>query len=84
MARDVQYCTPRGNFVYAAHWVVRKGVPDGRKAKRSSIAVRDLAKRARRLAGVLTLADDVTRLLRYADELEAQAVELDKRAKEGG
>jgi hypothetical protein len=29
-------------------------------------------------------ADDVSRLLRYAEELDAQAVDLDRRAKEGG
>ena len=49
-----------------------------------AIATRDLAKRARRLAGTLTAAGDVERLLRYAEELEAQAVDLDRRAKEGG
>ncbi len=48
------------------------------------IATRDLAKGARRLAGTLTAAGDVERLLRYAEELEAQAVDLDRRAKEGG
>ena len=41
-----------------------------------------LAKRARRLAGTLTLPDDAARLLRYADELEAQAADLDRRANE--
>ena len=57
---------------------------DGCPAKPSeqAIAVRDLAKRARRLAGTLTVADDVARLLRYADELEAQAADLERRANE--
>ena len=49
-----------------------------------AIATRDLAKRARRLAGTVTTSDDAARLLRYAEELEAQAVDLDGRAKEGG
>jgi hypothetical protein len=47
-----------------------------------AIATRDLAKRARRLATALTGADDIARLLRYAEELEAQAVDLDRRAAE--
>jgi hypothetical protein len=47
-------------------------------------ATRDLARRARRLAGTLTIADDTDRLLRYAEELEAQAVDLDQLAKKGG
>jgi hypothetical protein len=50
----------------------------------AAIATRDLAKRARRLAGSLTTDDDATRLLRYADDLDAQAADLDKLAKEGG
>jgi hypothetical protein len=45
---------------------------------------RDLARRARRLASTLTSAEDEAALLRYADELEVQAVDLDRRAKEGG
>ena len=45
-------------------------------------ATRDLARRARRLASTLTVAEDVTRLLRYADELDAQAADIDRRAKE--
>jgi hypothetical protein len=49
-----------------------------------AIATRDLAQRARRLAGTLTTPDDAARLLRYADDLEAQAVDVDKRAKEDG
>ena len=47
-------------------------------------ASRNLAQRAKRLAGTLIDPEDVDRLLRYADELEAQAVDLDRRAKEGG
>ena len=54
------------------------------KLSDQAIATRDLAKRARRLAGTFTIADDIARLLRYADELEAQAADLDRRAKEGG
>jgi hypothetical protein len=49
-----------------------------------AIATRDLARRARRLATALTTADDVARLLRYADELDAQAINLERRAQEGG
>jgi hypothetical protein len=45
-----------------------------------AIATWDLAKRARRLAGTLTAAGDVERLLRYAEELDVQAVDLDRRA----
>lgn len=48
-----------------------------------AIATRNLAKRARRLAGTLTVADDVARLLRYAEELETAAQELEERAKDG-
>jgi hypothetical protein len=44
---------------------------------------RGLARRARRLATTLTVADDVARLLRYTDELEVQAADLDRREKEG-
>jgi hypothetical protein len=48
-------------------------------------ANRELARRARRLATQLSDADDsAERLLRYAEELEAQAVDLERRAKEGG
>ena len=54
------------------------------KLSDQAIATRDLAKRARRLAGTLTTSDDIARLLRYADELEAQAADLDRRAKESG
>jgi hypothetical protein len=49
-----------------------------------AIATRGLARRAKRLASTLTAAEDVAALLLYADELEAQAVDLDRRAKEGG
>jgi hypothetical protein len=73
LARDVHY---------AAHWVVRKGYPMAAKPSDQAIVVRDLAKRARRLASTLIAAEDVDRLLRYADELEAQAADLDRRAKE--
>jgi hypothetical protein len=54
------------------------------KLSDKAIANRDLAKRARRLAGTLTTPDDAARLLRYADDLEAEAVDLDRRAKEDG
>ena len=54
------------------------------KSSDQAIATRDLAKRARRLARTLTTADDIARLLRYADELETQAADLDRRAKESG
>jgi hypothetical protein len=47
-----------------------------------AVTTRDLARRARRLASTLTAAEDEARLLRYADELEAQAADLDRRAKE--
>lgn len=52
------------------------------KLSDQAIATQDRAKRARRLAGTLTRPDDAARLLRYADELEAQAADLDRRAKE--
>lgn len=48
-----------------------------------AIENRCLANRVRRLAGVLTDADDAARLLRYADELEDEAVDLERRAKAG-
>ena len=54
------------------------------KLNDQAIATRDLARRARRLATTLNAADDVSRLLRYAEELEAQAVDLDRRASECG
>ena len=47
-------------------------------------STRDLAKRARRLATTLTAAEDVARLIRYAEELEEQAHDLEKRAKDSG
>ena len=43
-------------------------------------ASRDLARRARRLAGELTNDADKARLLRHAEEPEAQAADLQKRA----
>lgn len=52
------------------------------KLSDQAIATRDLAKRARRLAGTLDPGDDKARLLRYADQLDAQAIDLDSRAKE--
>ena len=52
------------------------------KLSDQAIATRDRAKRARRLAEALTTPDDAARLLRYADDLEAQAVDLEKDAKE--
>jgi hypothetical protein len=47
-----------------------------------SAEVRDLAKRARRLADHLTAADR-GRLLCYAEELETQAADLERRASGG-
>jgi hypothetical protein len=52
------------------------------KLSDQAIATRDLARRARRLAGTLSVAEDVARLLRYADELDAQAADIDRRALE--
>ena len=49
-----------------------------------AIATRDLARRARRLSTTLTAAEDAATLLSYAEELEGQAVNMDRRAKEGG
>ena len=58
------------------------GVPN--TLTKQATNTRDLARRARRLASTLTAAEDVAaRLLRYADELEVQATDLDRRAKEG-
>ena len=54
------------------------------KLSDQAIATRDLAKRARRLAGTLTIPDEAARLRRHADELEAQAADLDRRAKDEG
>ena len=54
------------------------------KLAEQATATRDLARRAKRLAGTLIDSDDAERLLRYAQELEDQAVDLDRRAKEGG
>jgi len=53
------------------------------KLRDQAFATRDLAKRARRLATALTGTDDIAQLIRYAEELEAQAVDLDRRANEG-
>ena len=47
-----------------------------------AIATRALAERARRLATTLIVADDVARLLQYAEELDVQAVDLERRAKD--
>jgi hypothetical protein len=43
-------------------------------------ASRDLARRARRLADEMTSDADKARLLRHADELDAQAADLEQRA----
>jgi hypothetical protein len=43
-------------------------------------AKRDLARRARRLAGTMTASGDRARLLRYAEELERQADRLGRRS----
>jgi hypothetical protein len=51
------------------------------KLSDQATASRDLAKVARRLA-LTTLAEDAAWLLRYADELDVQAADLDRRAKE--
>jgi hypothetical protein len=59
-----------------------RAYPMAAKLSDQATASRDLAKRARRLAGTLTTLDDVARLLRYADELEIQAADLDRRVKE--
>jgi hypothetical protein len=45
-------------------------------------ASRDLARRARRLAGQLTSEADRQRLLRHAEELDNQAADLERRAAE--
>ena len=47
-------------------------------------SLRDRARQARRLAANQTAEAEKARLTRYADELDAQAVELERRAKEGG
>jgi hypothetical protein len=82
---DVQYCTGLGNWITKPGLGSQEGAyPMAAKLSDQAIATRFLAKRARRLAGTLTIADDATRLLRYADDLEAEAAHLDRRAKEGG
>jgi hypothetical protein len=45
--------------------------------------LRDLARRARRMAAGLSQAADRARVNRYADELEKQAAELEARAAQG-
>ena len=67
---------------YAAHWVVRKGVPDGDQVKRSGYRDPGPRQAGKALAGTLTTADDVARPLRYADEVDVQAADLDRRANE--
>jgi len=52
------------------------------KLSDQAVATRARAKRARRLAGTLTVAVEVDR--RYAEELEVQAVDLEWRAKDCG
>jgi len=47
---------------------------------RQAEASRDLARRARRLVEQMTSEADKSRLLRHADELEAQAADLERRA----
>ena len=59
-----------------------RGYPMAAKQSDQATASRDLAQRARRLAGALTTPDDAARLLCYADELDGQAADLDRRAKE--
>ena len=49
-----------------------------------AIATRELARRVRRLAGTLTVSADADQLLRYAEELDGQALELERRAQESG
>jgi hypothetical protein len=61
-----------------------RAYPMAAKLCDQAATTRDLAKRARRLAGTLTTSDDIARLLRYADELETQAADLDRREKESG
>ena len=48
-------------------------------------AIRDRARRARRLAVQLSAPDDIARLLLYAEELDGQANDLEhQRARDGG
>lgn len=47
-------------------------------------AARHLAKQARRLSGALTVESDIVRLLRYAEELEAAALDLEQRTGKAG
>jgi hypothetical protein len=46
-------------------------------------ALRDHARQARRLAASQTVEAEKVRLTHYADELEAQAVDLERQAEEG-
>ena len=59
-----------------------RAYPMAAKLSDQATATRDLAKRARRLASTLTTAEDEAKLLNYADELDGQAADLDRRAKE--
>ena len=67
---------------YARLGLSGRAYPMAAKLSDQAIATLDLATRARRLATTLTAAEDVARLLLYADELETQAADLDRRAKE--
>jgi hypothetical protein len=62
---------------------LKDGQAMGAKPTKEAANALTLAKRARRLAATLGDPDDVARLLRYALELEAQAAELQRRAKGG-
>ena len=48
--------------------------------KKQAEASRDLARRARRLADEMSREADKARLMRHADELDAQAADLEQRA----
>ena len=50
---------------------------------RQAEASRDLARRARRLADEMSGEADKARLMRHADELDAQAADLERRAASG-
>ena len=67
----------------AAHWVSEEPYPMTAKPSDQANSTRDLAKRARRLASSLTAAEDVARVLRYAEELEAATHDLEKCANNG-
>lgn len=84
LARDAQYCTqPRQLDAVPRIGSSERAYPMAANLSDQAIAARDLAKRARRLAGTLTTPDVADRLLRYAVELEEQAADLDRRATEG-